>query len=111
MSIALLPAQFSDLEPFASTWCLASEGERYQQRLASTMQQMQGFYDAMMPRMDEAITYCDTFAYDDLPDDVARLLHLVYSLVMVSFPIEAWKQPNIPDSGAAYLDLLVEPGP
>src|SRR5262249_7077264 len=34
---ALLPPEFSDLEPFASDWCLASEPERYAKRLASTM--------------------------------------------------------------------------
>ena len=33
------------------------------------------------------------------------------TLVMVSFPVEAWRQPHIPDSGAAYLDLLIEPRP
>jgi hypothetical protein len=27
----------------------------------------------------------------------------------VSFPVEVWKQPRVPDSGAAYLDLVVEP--
>jgi len=25
--------------------------------------------------------------------------------------VEAWRQPHIPDSGAAYLDLLIEPRP
>jgi hypothetical protein len=30
---------------------------------------------------------------------------------MVSFPVECWGQPRVPDSGAAGLDLLVEPGP
>jgi hypothetical protein len=32
-------------------------------------------------------------------------------MVMVSFPVEVWGQPRIPDTGAAYLDLLVEPIP
>jgi hypothetical protein len=111
MSGALLPAEFAELEPFAATWCLATEGERYRQRLASTMAELQAFYDAGMPHVDAAIAYCDTFPLDELPDDAARLLQLVYSLVMVSFPVEAWRQPHIPDSGAAYLDLLVEPLP
>jgi hypothetical protein len=30
---------------------------------------------------------------------------------MVSFPVESWRQPHVPDSGAAYLDLLIEPIP
>jgi hypothetical protein len=29
----------------------------------------------------------------------------------VSFAVECWKQPHVPDSGAAYLDLVLEPTP
>lgn len=108
---ALLPSEFSELEPFAPTWCLATESERYAQRLASTMDELQTFYDAFFPRAEAAIAYCDTFPLDDMPEDAYRLLELIYSLIMASFPVEAWRQPNIPDSGAAYLDLLIEPIP
>jgi hypothetical protein len=31
------------------------------------------------------------------------------SLITVSFPVEVWKQPRVPDSGAAYLDVVREP--
>jgi hypothetical protein len=34
---------------------------------------------------------------------------MMMSLVLVSFPVEVWSQPRVPDSGAAYLDLVVEP--
>jgi hypothetical protein len=111
MTAPLLPGQFSDLEPFAATWCLATEHERFAQRMASSMESMQAFYDAFFPRAEEAIAYCEKFPLDDMPDDVQRLLQLVYSLVMVSFPVESWRQPHVPDSGAAYLDLLIEPLP
>lgn len=111
MTGPLLPDEFSDLEPFAPTWVLATEGERYAQRLASSMDDMQAFYDAAFPRAEDAIAYCDTFPLDAMPEDAEHLLQLVYSLVMVSFPVEAWRQPHIPDSGAAYLDLLIEPIP
>ena len=111
MSTSLLPSEFSDLEPFAPKWCLPTEGERYATRLASTMDEMQALYDATMARADAAMTYLDQYPLDQLPDDAVRLLHLLYSMVMVSFPVECWGQPRVPDSGAAYLDLLVEPGP
>jgi hypothetical protein len=111
MSKSLLPGRFSALEPFAATWCLPTERQRFAQRMASTMDQMQAFYDAFFPRAEEAIAYCDEFPLDDLPDDARNLLYLLYSLVMVSFPVEAWRQPHVPDTGAAYLDLVVEPTP
>ena len=107
----LLPAQFSELEPFAAKWCLATERERFAARMASSMDDIQSFYDAFFPRAEDAIVYCDQFPLDELPEDAERLLQLLYSLVMVSFPVEAWRQPHIPDSGAAYLDLLIEPVP
>jgi hypothetical protein len=108
--MSILPADFADLEPFAD-WSLASEAERYAKRLASTMDELQAFYDAAFPRAEAAIAYCDQFPLDELPADAERLLQLLYSLVMVSFPVEAWRQPHVPDSGAAYLDLLIEPLP
>ena len=111
MADALLPPEFSDLEPFAKEWCLASEPERYAKRLASTMDEMQALYDAAMPRADAAMTYLDQYPLEDMPEDGVNLLHLLYSMIMVSFPVERWGQPRVPDAGAAYLDLLVEPGP
>ncbi len=111
MAEKLLPPEFADLEPFAATWCLATEPERFAQRMAVPMDEMQRFYDAVTARADEALTYCDKFPIDDMPEDAKNLLHLLYSMVMVSFPIERWGQGRVPDTGAAYLDLLVEPGP
>jgi len=111
MTGALLPNQFSELEPYAATWCLPTERQRFAQRMASTMNEMQAFYDAFFPRVEEAIAYCEKLPLDEMPEDAQRLLQLVYSLVMVSFPVEAWRQPHIPDAGAAYLDLVIEPVP
>jgi len=111
MTDALLPPEFSDLEPFAKEWCLASEPERYAKRLASTMDEMQAFYDALFPRAEEASVYVEKFPLHDLPDDAQRLLHLLYSLIMVSFPVEIWRQPYLPDTGTASFELEEEPVP
>jgi hypothetical protein len=73
------------------------------------MDELQAFYDAAFPRLDEAVAYLDALPIDDLPDDATHLLWLCYSLVNVSFPVEVWRQPRVPDSGAASLDVVVEP--
>ena len=111
MAQSLLPPQFSDLEAFAKEWCLASEPERYAKRLSSTMDQMQAFYDAFFPRAEEAIVYLESFPLDDLPEDALRLLQLLYSLILVSFAVEIWRQPYIPDTGTASFELKLEPFP
>jgi len=111
MADALLPTQFSDLEPFVEDWCLDSEPERYAKRLTSTMAEIQAFYDAIFPRAEEAICYLEQFPLDDLPEDAFRLLKLLYSLILVSFPVEIWRQPRIPDTGTASFELKLEPIP
>ena len=58
--MATLPAEFADLEPF-SDWCLESERERYAKRLASTMDELQAFYDAAFPRLEAAMEYLDQY--------------------------------------------------
>ena len=103
-----LPPEFADLEPFAD-WALPTEHERYAKRLASTMDELQAFYDAALPRLEDAAAYLEQLPLDDLPDDATRLLQLCYSLINVSFPIEAWRQPRVPDSGASTLDVVIEP--
>lgn len=109
--MTLLPEQFAELEPFVDTWSLASESERYAQRLGSTMDEMQTFYDAIVPRADEAMTYLEQFPLDALPDEALALLHLLYSMIQVSFPVEVWRQPRVPDTGAATFDCITEPVP
>jgi hypothetical protein len=53
--------------------------------------------------------YLDDLDFNALPDDATRLLWLCYSLINVSFPVEVWNQPRVPDSGAASMDVIVEP--
>jgi hypothetical protein len=104
----MLPSEFAALEPF-SEWVLESERERYSKRLASSMAEMQAFYDAAFPLLEQASDHLDKFPLSELPEQERNLLLLMFSLVNVSFPVEVWKQARVPDSGAAYMDLVVEP--
>jgi hypothetical protein len=111
MGDRLLPPDFSDLEPLLRDWCFDGEPERYAKRLASTMDEIQEFYDAVMPRAEEAIRYLEKFPLDELPEDASRLLKLLYSLIVMSFPVEIWHQPRIPDTRLAQFELKIEPVP
>ena len=73
MTDALLPSAFAELEPLRrrpGAW--QPKRERWDKRIASTMPEMQEFYDAFFPRLEEAIEYCDKFALDDLPEDALQ---------------------------------------
>src|SRR5215469_12291094 len=99
----MLPAEFAELERYGD-WVLETESERYAKRLASSMTQMQAFYDAAFPVLETAMAHLDKFGLHEMPEPERNLMLLMMSLINVSFPVEVWKQPRVPDSGAAYLD-------
>ena len=111
MSDALLPSAFAELEVYAQTWCLATETERWNARMASSMAQLQEFYDAFFPRLEDAIEYCDKFALDTLPDDALNLLYMIYSLIMVAMAVEVMHQPAPVNAADAVMIRTGEPVP
>ncbi|XVQ09408.1 hypothetical protein ACQP1W_43920 [Spirillospora sp. CA-255316] len=111
MSGGMLPEEFAECEPFAAKWCIPTEAARYAERLNSTMAEMQLFYDAMYPRVRDAMAHLDRFSLHELPEKELNLLHLVYSLIMVSLPVEVWHQPKVIDAGTAYFERCLEPTP
>ena len=108
--MARLPAAFADLEPFAA-WCLPSEYDRFAKRIGSTMDELQAFYDAAFPRLQESEEYLKGVPLDGISDEDRNLLWLFSSLVTVSFPVEVWRQPRVPDSGASSIDVVSAPTP
>jgi hypothetical protein len=104
-----LPDQFSDLEPFAAAWCLPTEPERWARRQESSIDEMRHLYEAVFSRYEAILDYVDRFPLDDLPEEARNLIHLTMSFVMVSFPVEVWNGPRIPDSGHATLDRSISP--
>jgi hypothetical protein len=104
-----LPAGFADLEPYVADWAKPTRRERYDMRLSKTIDELTEFYDAIAPRAEDAIAHLDQYALDELPEDAARLLQLLYSMILVSYAVNVFKQPRIPDSGSAFFDTTFEP--
>jgi hypothetical protein len=111
MADALLPSAFAELEQYAEIWCLATEPERWEKRMSSTMAEMREFYDAFFPRLEEAIEYCDKFPLEDIPEDALHLLHLIYSLIMVAMSVEIMHQPRPTNAADAVMTRICEPVP
>ncbi len=89
-----LPEQFQDLEPFLA-WSLATERERSAKRQASTMAEIQTFYDAMLARMEDLFPFLAQFSPKDVPADVQRLFYLTLSLAEVAPAVENFGQPSV----------------
>jgi hypothetical protein len=104
-----LPSGFSDLQPFVADWALPTRAQRYEARLSKPFDELVAFYDAVAPRDEEAIAYLNGLDIDDLPDEATTLLHLLYSMILVSYAVNVFKQNRIPDSGAAFFEMVAEP--
>jgi hypothetical protein len=100
----VLPPEFSALEHLVDEWAIEDGNERYVKRVNSSMEEIQAFYDAVFPYAEEARDYIDKFDYSEpLPDDVANLRNLLYSLITVSLAVELWKQPRVKHSANTIL--------
>jgi hypothetical protein len=91
-----LPESFADLEPYVA-WALPTETERSRKRRSSTMEEIQAFYGAILPRMDAIIDYLNQLPLHNLPADAQRLMNLTLSLAEVSTAVELFKQPTVID--------------
>lgn len=104
----VFPEAFAALEPFAG-WALQGEKARYAKRIASTMDELQAFYDVAFPLLEANTEYLEKVTLEDISEQDKHLLWLFCSLVTVAFPVEAWRQPRVPDSGPSAIDAVVEP--
>ena len=104
-----LPDGFSELEGFVADWAKPTRQERYDVRLSKTIDELAEFYDAIAARAEDAIIHLNRLDLGRLPDDATRLLQLLYSMILASYAVNVFKQPTIPDSGAAFFDMVTEP--
>ena len=89
-----LPEAFRELERFAD-WEHPDELGRRQSRLARPMEEIQSFYDALLPRMEGIIEHLNRFPMNDLPPSESRLYQLALSWIDVTSSVELYKQPGI----------------
>jgi hypothetical protein len=107
--VSSLPAGFEELEPWVVDWARPTRAERYAMRLSKTFDELAAFYDAIAPRAEEAIIHLDGLDLSALGDDDARLMQLLQSMILVSYAVNVFQQPRIPDSGSAFFDMVAEP--
>ena len=109
VTMQTLPAGFESLERFVADWALPTREERYAMRLSKTIGELGELYDAVAPLAEQAISHLNRFELEDLPEPEHRLLLVLYSMILVSYAVNIFKQPRIPDSGSAFLSTTAEP--
>ncbi|MFT4584399.1 MAG: nitrate reductase beta subunit [Gammaproteobacteria bacterium] len=91
-----LPEQFSDLESFAQAWALETADQRLQKRMQSSMTEIKQFYNAMLPRLEEALNYLDDFEFGKLPAAQQRLYWICLSTAEAALSVEVYGSPTLP---------------
>ena len=94
MSEAQLPEKFEAREPFIG-WSLERERARTKKRETSSFEEVQEFYDAIFPRLEEVVAYLEGFPIDDMPTSAERLFHMTLALVEVSNLVERYKSRDV----------------
>lgn len=104
-----LPEGFSELEQWVDDWALPTRAERYAARLDRPYDDLVTFYDGIAPHAERAIAYLDGLDINNLDSAAKRLMNMLFSMILVSYAVNIFKQNRIPDSGAAFFEMVAEP--
>jgi hypothetical protein len=88
------PEPFADLAHYL-VWSLPTERERSAKRQASTMAEINAFYQAMLPRMEAVLSYLAQYPLEHIPPDVQRLFYLALALAEIAPAVENYGQPSV----------------
>lgn len=92
-----MPAGFEALEPFVADWALPDAVARMQKRQSSSIGEIRRFYEAMLPRGEEALGYLRQFQLGALDPEAERLLKLMLALAEVAPAVEWYDGPQVTD--------------
>ena len=93
-----LPPAFQQLEGFVPYWSLETNDQRRAARSTAEMDDIQRFYDAMVPCAEAAIVHCEQFALGQMPPDSERLFKLLLAMNHAAIAVEMHGAPRAFDS-------------
>ena len=94
---ATVDEYLADLDPWVETWGVMTQAEREVARRSATSDELQSFYDAMVPRMEGIIEVLNQYPLGALPDNARTLLNLTLSLAEVAPHVEFYDgSPGVP---------------
>ncbi|MES2492237.1 MAG: hypothetical protein V4579_03030 [Pseudomonadota bacterium] len=91
-----LPPAFAELQGFVDHWARATTNKRVAARSVLSQSDIRTFYDAMVPRLNEAIDYIDSVGLHSLTPEAETLTRLVLGLGQASIAIEIHGAPIKP---------------
>ncbi len=95
--MADLPSGFEDLEPLVAKWSKATERERNHVRIESSIEELDEFYHAIFPRIEDVLGFLNRRDLYGLNRQEKNLLFLALSLAEVAPSVELFRSPEVPD--------------
>ena len=86
---------FSDLNEFVAIWGLPTAHERLGKRSDATMGEIEIFYQAIVPRLEEIITFLNQFPVDQIPDEFLPLACTALAACEIDDAVNIWKSPTL----------------
>lgn len=96
MEAERFPAQFADLEPLVMDWAWPTQQLRNDKRATTPLEELDAFYNTMLPRVCEIAAYIDGYPLDAMPDHVIKLLDLCRMLMEIAPSVEVMRSSDVP---------------
>lgn len=93
MSHAVARPDVSDIEVEINLWALPTTEERLVKRMKSTMEEINAFHYAMLPKLSAIIDYLNQFELADLVGDDLKLSRAALAMCEVDNAVYKWKAP------------------
>lgn len=93
----LLPEQFADLAPYCSKWLVANSQERNALRITATMDEINAFYNSVLPRAPEILDHLRVLQLGALDSRNENLLKLMLAFAEIGPCVEWFGAPRVVD--------------
>ncbi|MGE0314316.1 MAG: hypothetical protein AB7P21_22105 [Lautropia sp.] len=97
-----LPPAYAALDALAPHWSLATEELRFRRRVSSSLNELEGFYRQVAPRLEEMIDYLNGLQTAD-PDQLEPADRALFDLVLMAMEAASaldleWDTTDIEDA-------------
>lgn len=82
------------IEPFVDIWGLPTAAQRVAKRTTSSMDEINAFYDAMLPWMEEILNYLNQFPLEAIPGQALPVAYAALAMCEVDNPVR-WKETEL----------------
>jgi hypothetical protein len=100
----------SSLEDLVKLWGLPTTEQRVAKRVSTSIEEIQKFYDAMLPALKSIIEYLNQFPLSAIPDADRPLANATLALCEIDNSVSKWKSSTL-EAGIDTRRMIEKSGP